>query len=138
MKAPRHHARARGDRSNLLAASIAAALLTVAGGLTLAIAGAAPADAHSAPIKLESQKITLPFGDGQFPAGPTAKIANEHCLLCHSAGMVYTQPPLSQAAWVSEVTKMAKVYGCPLRDDQIVPLATFMHDQDGHPNPALK
>jgi hypothetical protein len=133
MKAPRYRANARGNRSNLLAASIAAALITVAGGLTLVIADAAPADAHSAPIKLESQKITLPFGDGEFPAGPIAKIANEHCLLCHSAGMVYTQPPLSQAVWVTEVTKMVKAYGCPLRDDEIVPLATFMHDQRGIP-----
>ena len=70
-------------------------------------------------IRLTSQKITLPFGDKTFAgAGETAKIANEHCLLCHSRAMIDTQPPLPLATWKKEIDKMRTAYGCPLRADE--------------------
>jgi mono/diheme cytochrome c family protein len=77
-------------------------------------------------IKLTSQTITLPFGDRTFQGDQWAKLANTHCLLCHSKGMIDTQPPLSADSWKKEVDKMRSAYGCPLRDDQVGGLVKFI------------
>jgi hypothetical protein len=79
-------------------------------------------------IKLTSQKIDLPLGDRafNFAGGKEANIANERCLLCHSKGMIDTQPPLPLETWKKEVAKMRSAYGCPLRDDQLDGIATFI------------
>jgi hypothetical protein len=78
-------------------------------------------------IRLTSQKITLPFGDKVFAGkNEVAKIANEHCLLCHSRGMIDTQPPLTLDTWKKEIDKMRTAYGCPLRADQTAAVADFI------------
>ena len=80
-------------------------------------------------IELTSQKIDLPLGDRDFnfAGGEEAKIANERCLLCHSKGMIDTQPPLSPETWKKEVAKMRSAYGCPLRDDQVDGIVKFIY-----------
>ena len=78
-------------------------------------------------IDLTSQKITLPFGNKSFAGkGEDATIVNEHCLLCHSRGMIDTQPPLTLESWKKEVDKMRTAYGCPLRADQTADVAEFI------------
>ena len=78
-------------------------------------------------IQLTSQKISVPFGNKTFAgADKDAKIANEHCLLCHSKGMIDTQPPLTLDTWKKEVAKMRTAYGCPLRADQSDRVAEFI------------
>ncbi|MGH8337243.1 MAG: hypothetical protein ACRETL_10590 [Gammaproteobacteria bacterium] len=88
----------------------------------------ANAASHTKPrvIKLTSQTITLPFGDRTFQGGEWAKLANTHCLLCHSKEMIDTQPPLSSDTWKKEINKMRSAYGCPLRDDQVDGLVKFI------------
>jgi hypothetical protein len=86
----------------------------------------AAASAH--PIKLTSQRIVLPFGNRTFGNSKVARLANERCLLCHSRGMVDTQPPLSAKTWRAEVVKMKTTYGCPLPDDEVDELAKFMYE----------
>jgi hypothetical protein len=80
-------------------------------------------------IELTSQKIDLPLGDRDFnfAGGEEAKIANERCLLCHSKGMIDTQPPLPLETWKKEVAKMRSAYGCPLRDDQVDGIVKFIY-----------
>jgi len=82
-------------------------------------------------IDLTSQKITLPFGNKTFAGnGEEVTIVNEHCLLCHSRGMIDTQPPLTLENW-KEVDEMRSAYGCPLRADQTAPVAEFIsHAED--------
>lgn len=84
--------------------------------------------AHTKPavIKLTSQTIALPFGDLTFEGGESAKLANTHCLLCHSKEMIDTQPPLSADTWKKEINKMRSAYGYPLRDDQVNGLVKFI------------
>ena len=78
-------------------------------------------------INLTSQKITLPFGNKTFAGnGEEVTIVNEHCLLCHSKGMIDTQPPLTLESWKNEVDKMRTAYGCPLRADQTAGVAEFI------------
>ena len=77
-------------------------------------------------IRLTSQKIMLPFGEQVFPGDKAAKVANSHCLLCHSKDMIDTQPPLTLETWKKEVDKMRTAYGCPLRADQTSGVAEFI------------
>jgi len=109
-------------------------------GLTATLVnGVARAQSAAAPIRhrttrtiqLTSQKITLPFGNQVFTGGEVAKLANSHCLLCHSRAMIDTQPPLSPATWKKEVEKMRTAYGCPLRADQTAEVADFISHAAG-------
>lgn len=65
-----------------------------------------------------------------FQPGPGQEVANTYCLICHSADYIYTQPPHSQEKWQSLVLKMKKVFGCPIPDDQIPALATYLSQQN--------
>ena len=72
-------------------------------------------------------KIDLPAETATLKPGPGADIANSHCLICHSAQYITTQPrdkPL--AFWKAEVEKMKKVYGAPIPDEQIDALAEYL------------
>jgi hypothetical protein len=93
----------------------------------IALAQSAVTPIQHRTIDLTSQKITLPFGNKTFAGkGENATIVNEHCLLCHSKGMIDTQPPLTLESWKKEVDKMRTAYGCPLRADQTADIAEFI------------
>ena len=70
--------------------------------------------------------IELPAGDERFPPGNGADIASSQCLICHSAGMVLTQPPLKKDEWRAEIMKMRSVYGAPIPDDQVDGLLEYL------------
>jgi mono/diheme cytochrome c family protein len=71
--------------------------------------------------------VELPTSEARFPAGNGADIANGQCLICHSAGMVLRQPPLTQDQWTGEIEKMRSAYGAPLPADQVEALARYLH-----------
>jgi|SRR5579863_1759371 len=109
-------------------------VLTATLGNAVALAQNAVTPIRHRTIKLTSQKITLPFGDKTFAGvGEVAKIANEQCLLCHSIGMIDTQPPLTLETWKKEIDKMRRAYGCPLRADQTAAVAEFISHAAGVP-----
>jgi hypothetical protein len=60
------------------------------------------------------QEITLPQYPPQMPPGPNLEAFQSHCLLCHSARYVTTQPRFSRTVWEKEVKKMVDVYGAPI------------------------
>jgi hypothetical protein len=111
-------------RRMILTAFLTGLNATLAYGVALAQSPAVPGR-HSA-IQLTSQKITLPFGNQVFAGGAAAKLANTHCLLCHSKDMIDAQPPLTPGTWKKEVDKMRTAYGCPLRADQTAGVAEFI------------
>lgn len=78
-----------------------------------------------APIAVHSVAVTLPAGDTHFPPGDGAPLAGK-CLICHSAGMVLTQPALTQAQWKAEINKMRAVYGAPIEDSDVEPLSAYL------------
>src|SRR6202035_5620787 len=80
----------------------------------------------SAAPKWVKVTVELPASKAAFPPGKGADIANGQCLICHSAGMVLRQPPLSQDEWVAEINKMRNSYGAPLPADQVAPLAKYL------------
>jgi mono/diheme cytochrome c family protein len=75
--------------------------------------------------------VDLPTSDTLFPAGNGADIANGQCLICHSAGMVLRQPPLTEDQWRGEINKMRNSFGAPLPADQVDTLARYLYSIDG-------
>jgi mono/diheme cytochrome c family protein len=76
-------------------------------------------------------KVELPAGDEIFPPGVGADIATSQCLICHSAGMVLQQPPLTKSEWRAEILKMRSAYGAPVPDDQVDGLLEYLVSING-------
>jgi ABC-type transport system substrate-binding protein len=74
--------------------------------------------------------VDLPTSETSFPPGDGAEITGQ-CLICHSAGMVLRQPPLTRDQWVGEINKMRSAYGAPLPADQVDRLADYLFRIDG-------
>jgi hypothetical protein len=112
-------------------------LLGIALTNTLASPGAADSTAAqkkgaSGPSqKWTKVSVELPTSDTPFPPGNGVDIASGQCLICHSAGMVLRQPPLTQDEWVGEINKMRNAYGAPLPADQIDALAKYLFSING-------
>lgn len=81
--------------------------------------------------KWSKVSVDLPVGEAPFPPGNGSDIASGQCLICHSAGMVLRQPPLTQDEWVAEINKMRNAYGAPLPPDQIEALAKYLFSING-------
>ncbi len=75
--------------------------------------------------------VSLPTSAAAFPTGKGSDIANANCLLCHSAGMVLRQPPLTVAEWNTEINKMKSSFGAPIPADQIDELAHYLGGING-------
>ena len=113
---------------------IQAAPLALAGLLAAGAAQPRIENADSAPEKTTSPsdarwgtvRVELPASVTLFPAGDGAVIANSQCLICHSAGMVLTQPARTQEQWKETINKMRSAYGAPLPTEQIDPLAAYL------------
>ena len=104
-------------------------VLAVAGGLLWMGADAAPS-VEGAQTGLDGAwtrlSVELPTSDARFPAASGADVANAQCLLCHSAGMVLRQPPLTLDQWQGEIEKMRSSYGAPVPADQVEGLAKYL------------
>jgi mono/diheme cytochrome c family protein len=89
-------------------------------------------DAGKGPIqKWTKVSVDLPTSQTPFPPGDGAVIANAYCLICHSAGMVLRQPPLTQDEWTVEINKMRNAFGAPLPADQVAALAKYLRTING-------
>ena len=76
-------------------------------------------------------RVQLPAADAPFPPGMGADIATSQCLICHSAGMVLTQPPLKKDEWRAEIMKMRSSYGALIPDDQVDGLSEYLKNING-------
>jgi mono/diheme cytochrome c family protein len=109
--------------------------IALAGGLTW------PRTVDSEPAAKEAAKgsapqwvkvsVELPASQVSFPPGNGSVIANAYCLICHSAGMVLRQPPLTQDEWTGEINKMRNAFGAPLPADQVEALAKYLLSING-------
>lgn len=78
------------------------------------------------PVQWTKVTVELPASDATFPPGNGADVANGYCLMCHSAGMVLRQPPLTQSQWLGEIRKMRAFWGSLLPPDQDAALARYL------------
>jgi hypothetical protein len=76
-------------------------------------------------LLMKSVNVDLPFGDRIFQ-GPGSVVANNYCLVCHSAGMVLFQPSLSQAQWRAEVEKMRTAYKAPIDPKDVDAIVAYL------------
>jgi mono/diheme cytochrome c family protein len=77
-------------------------------------------------------KIELPPESISLRAGAGSDLAVRQCVTCHSADYIAIQPPGKPLAfWKAEVEKMKKVYGAPIPDDQIDPIAQYLTREYG-------
>lgn len=98
-----------------------------------ALGSAALAAAKPAP-PTGAVSVTLPGDAGmQFKAGTGVVAAQTYCLTCHSSAYVSTQPALTRAQWIAEVTKMRSVFGATIPDDQTGILVDYLTTQYGKP-----
>jgi mono/diheme cytochrome c family protein len=107
-------------------------------GIALAAGLTWPRSVHSAPPvpKWTKVRVEIPASQTPFPPGDGAVIANAQCLICHSAGMVLRQPPLTQEEWLAEINKMRNSYGAPIPADQVEPLARYLRSISALKSPA--
>ena len=57
---------------------------------------------------------------------PGYAIATQKCGICHSADYVEYQPPhMTLPQWTAEMTKMQRVYGAPISDEEIKLLGVY-------------
>ena len=76
-------------------------------------------------------RVSLPPGTTSFPPGPGSDLADRHCVVCHSTGMVLRQPPLSFDEWKAEAAKMRAVYGAPFPAEDIDAIARYLTSING-------
>jgi mono/diheme cytochrome c family protein len=110
-------------------------------GIALSAGLAWPRTVNSEPAAKEAVKgsvpkwvkvsVDLPASQISFPPGNGSVIANAHCLICHSAGMVLHQPPLTQDEWTGEINKMRSAFGAPIPADQVQALAQYLRSING-------
>lgn len=104
---------------------LAFAALVLTSHVSIALAEPSP-KALSPAILNRTVTATLPDSQHIFPPGAGAEIANSQCMICHSAGMVTRQPPLSMSVWKSEINKMRTAYGAPMPEEQVDALAKYL------------
>ena len=73
----------------------------------------APSIVANGGVTLNSVDLNFPRSDRTFPGGAGADTINNACLICHSAGMVLTQPSLSRAGWQDVVRQMRTAFKAP-------------------------
>jgi hypothetical protein len=78
--------------------------------------------------------VVLPTSENRFPPGKGSEITGQ-CLICHSAGMVLRQPPLTFDEWMGEINKMRNAFGAPLPADQVDTLAKYLYRINGRHSP---
>ena len=76
------------------------------------------------------RSITFPTDPFSFQPGQGQEIANSYCVICHSADYIYMQPPHSQGRWTEIIKKMKHAFGCPIPDDSIATLASYLTQQN--------
>jgi cytochrome c5 len=90
----------------------------------------APTQISAAGVTLQSVRVDIPDRGMTFP-GSGSDAINNNCLVCHSAGMVLTQPALSKAAWQAEVDKMIHVYKAPVAPEDAATIVDYLAGMKG-------
>lgn len=89
-----------------------------------AVAGLASRPAIAAPVS-----YALPEETAAFKPGPNLEVVQNNCGACHSADYINTQPrgpKFKKEFWQAEVTKMIKVYGAPIDDDDAARIIDYL------------
>lgn len=72
------------------------------------------------------RSITLPVPVVSLKEGPGKDITSSYCRICHSLDYITTQQKFPKAKWQAEVTKMIKVYGAPISEENARTIADYI------------
>ena len=73
--------------------------------------------------------ISLPVETAAYKPStlPGYALAQQHCMTCHSAQYVLTQPPMSpRAYWDATVKKMKKPFGAQIPDQDVPAIVDYL------------
>ena len=70
--------------------------------------------------------IQLPAETAAYNSAPGVELAQGHCVTCHSADYVSSQPPMPRKFWEGSVKKMKEKFGAPIPDNIAVLLADYL------------
>ncbi len=88
----------------------------------VAVSVALPMQALATPVT-----YVLPDETATFKPGPGVDLAQQNCATCHSTDYINYQPPKKGLEfWTGEVNKMIKVYGAPIEDKDVKPIAEYL------------
>ncbi len=59
-------------------------------------------------------------------SGPNQEVYLANCVTCHTTRYVSMQPVLSEKKWGDEVTKMVKVFGAPIPEEQAAQIVKYL------------
>ena len=82
---------------------------------------------------LAGDRITLPADHpyGNLKPGPNAELTGNKCVFCHSTDYVVMQPRGDAKQWQAVVTKMIKVYGAPISEDEAKAIVEYLASSYG-------
>ncbi len=75
----------------------------------------------------------LPDETAELKPGPHVEVVQNNCMACHSVDYITTQPRgagFRRDFWQAEVTKMIKVYGAPIEDDDVGKIVDYLSAMD--------
>lgn len=75
---------------------------------------------------LTSRRLSLPREEAPLLGGVGAELTNANCMACHSAGMILTQPKLSEKQWIAVIEKMRTTYKAPIADADVPQIAAYL------------
>lgn len=93
--------------------------------LTVLLAPAAAAEAG------DTVTITLPPDHGTLRPGPGMEVTERACRMCHSLDYIVMQPRGGEAQWRGVVTKMIKVFGAPIPEDEARAIVQYLSAEYG-------
>jgi len=82
-----------------------------------------------AAVSAKPVAYALPDETAAFKPGPNLETVQGNCGACHSADYIATQPQgptFKKAFWEAEVTKMIKVYGAPIGDQDVGKIVDYL------------
>lgn len=71
-------------------------------------------------------EISPPHDEPFLPEGPGRQAFVSNCVICHSPRYVTNQSVYPRSIWLSEVKKMASLYGAPIPPDQIPAITDYL------------
>jgi cytochrome c5 len=77
------------------------------------------------------RSITLPAPVVSMKEGVGKDITSSYCRICHSLDYITTQQKFPKAKWQAEVTKMIKVYGAPISEENAKIIADYISTHYG-------
>jgi len=101
--------------------------LVIAAGLLVLVLAASVADAADKTIAMPPDH---PYGT--LKPGPGVEVARQQCGSCHSTDYIVMQPRGSAKQWEGVVTKMIKVFGAPVNDQDAKTIVEYLAAQYGN------